>query len=162
MVFGINIGNTNVSAAVSQSNRVAVIANAGGEHRSRSVVAKGQEGDTAVGTAATNSRNTVLFTDILNNFANQGGKHVLNKQSGGLTQNIRVDSCLGALAADIAETCRDALAGSELAVLAVPDDWEAEKVNEYKEIVEHVTKFKVSRTLTNLRRLGWQRNKTEI
>ena len=80
MVYGINIGNTNVSAAVSQSNRVAVIANAGGEHRSRSVVAKGQEAETAVGTAALNSRNTVLFNNIHSSFTTEGGKHVINKQ----------------------------------------------------------------------------------
>ena len=80
MVYGINIGNTNVSAAVSQSNRVAVIANAGGEHRSRSLVAKGQETEMAVGTAALNSRNTVIFNNIINNFTSDGGKHVINKQ----------------------------------------------------------------------------------
>ena len=80
MVYGINIGNTNVSAAVSQSNRVAVIANAGGEHRSRSLVAKGQETEMAVGTAALNSRNTVIFNNILNSFTSDGGKYVINKQ----------------------------------------------------------------------------------
>ena len=80
MVYGINIGNTNSTASVSQSNRVAVIANAGGEFRSRSVVAKGQEAEMAVGTAALNSRNTVTFGDIIATFSQEGAAHVINKQ----------------------------------------------------------------------------------
>ena len=51
-----------------------------------------------------------------------------------------MDSLLGALAANIAETCRDALAGGEHAVLAVPDDWSEDKIKEFKDIVQHVTK----------------------
>ena len=80
MVFGISIGNTNVSSAVCQSNRVSVIANAGGEHRSRSVVAKNNEDPFSVGTAAISSRNTVLFDNIVKNYELNGGKHTLTKQ----------------------------------------------------------------------------------
>ena len=65
-------------------------------------------------------------------------------QSGGLTQNIRVDSLLGALAGNIAETCRDALAGGELCVLAVADEWSTEQIDEFKAIVEQVTKVSFS------------------
>ena len=57
-----------------------------------------------------------------------------------MTQNIRVDSLLGALAGNIAETCRDALAGGELCVLAVADEWSTEQIDEFKAIVEQVTK----------------------
>ena len=80
MVFGISIGNTCVSSAVSQSNRVSVIANAGGEHRPRSVAAKSNEDGFSVGTAAINSRNTVLFDNIVKTFEQEGGKFTMTKQ----------------------------------------------------------------------------------
>jgi len=148
MVFGISIGNTSVSSAVSQSNRVSVIANAGGEHRPRSVAAKSNEDGFSVGTAAINSRNTVLFDNIVKTFEQEGGKFTLTKQSGGLTINTRVDSCLGALITEISETCRDALSSGDSAVLAVPDHWTEAQCEEFKNIFEQVSKFTIQRTLS--------------
>ena len=158
MVFGISIGNTCVSSAVSQSNRVSVIANAGGEHRPRSVAAKSNEDGFSVGTAAINSRNTVLFDNIVKTFEQEGGKFTMTKQvspnrdsgsskyllqSGGLTINTRVDSCLGALITEISETCRDALSNGDSAVLAVPDHWTEAQCEEFKNIFEQVSKVKL-------------------
>lgn len=169
MVFGISIGNTSVSSAVSQSNRVSVIANAGGEHRPRSVAAKSNEDGFSVGTAAINSRNTVLFDNIVKTFEQEGGKFTLTKQvirvgssalekpeiiiccrntiyfqSGGLTINTRVDSCLGALITEISETCRDALSSGDSAVLAVPDHWTEAQCEEFKNIFEQVSKVRAT------------------
>jgi len=90
MVFGISIGNTCVSSAVSQSNRVSVIANAGGEHRPRSVAAKSNEDGFSVGTAAINSRNTVLFDNIVKTFEQEGGKFTLTKQVIRVGSSVRV------------------------------------------------------------------------
>ena len=59
-----------------------------------------------------------------------------------MTQNIRVDSLLGALVGNIAETCRDALASGEMCVLAVADEWSQEQSAEFKAIVEQVTKVR--------------------
>merc|ERR1712147_358763 len=86
--------------------------------------------------------------DIIATFSQEGASHVISKQSGGLTQNIRVDSLLGALVGNIAETCRDALASGDMCVLAVSDEWSQEQSAEFKSIVEQATKFKVSRTLS--------------
>lgn len=61
-------------------------------------------------------------------------------QSGGLTINTRVDSCLGALITEISETCRDALSSGDSAVLAVPDHWTEAQCEEFKNIFEQVSK----------------------
>ena len=79
MVFGISIGSSSVCSAVCQSGRCQVIANAGGEHRSRAIVAKA-EGDLLVGTAAMSARNMPLFKNILGNFEEHGPVHMMQQQ----------------------------------------------------------------------------------
>ena len=79
MVFGISIGASSICSAVCQSGRCQVVANAGGEHRPRALVAK-TENDLIVGASALTARNTPLFKDILGNFERHGPVHMMQQQ----------------------------------------------------------------------------------
>ena len=77
MVFGISIGSSSVCSAVCTNNRCTVVANAGGEHRPRAVVAK-VENDLVVGGGG--GKNAAAFTNILGQFETEGPVHTMQQQ----------------------------------------------------------------------------------